>query len=69
LPDAPPNETRTLAPDSFSAEIRDFTAALSMASVPFHLAVQLVPSEITKARLYVVGDPFESVAEASVALT
>jgi hypothetical protein len=40
-----------------------------MASVPFHLAVQSVPSEITKARLYVVGDPVESVAEASVALT
>jgi hypothetical protein len=31
--------------------------------------VQSLPSEITKARLYVDGDPLESLAEASVALT
>lgn len=69
MPDAPPKETRTLAPDSVRAEIRDFTAESSMAVVPFHFGVQSLPSEITKARLYVVGDPVESVSEAVVALT
>jgi hypothetical protein len=45
------------------------TAELPMAYVPFHFAVQSLPSEITKARLYVVGEPVESVSEGVVALT
>ncbi|GGN86094.1 hypothetical protein GCM10011579_077560 [Streptomyces albiflavescens] len=69
MPDAPPKETRTLAPDSLSAEIRVCTAELPMAYVPFHFGVQSLPSEITKARLYVVGEPVESVSDAVVALT
>jgi len=31
VPVAPPKETRTAAPDSFSAEMRDFTAELPVA--------------------------------------
>ncbi|GAA5003595.1 hypothetical protein GCM10023335_19430 [Streptomyces siamensis] len=69
FPEAPPKDTRTLAPDFFSAEIRDATAESPRAYVPFHFGVQALPSEITKARLYVDGDPLESVAEAVVALT
>lgn len=37
--------------------------------VPFHFGVQSLPSAMTKARLYVAGEPAESLAEASVALT
>ncbi len=69
LPDAPPKETRTVAPDSFSAEIREATAESSTALAPFHFGVQLLPSEMTKARLYVAGEPAESFSEASPALT
>src|SRR3954471_7619619 len=69
LPEAPPKETRTVAPFSVSCEIRDFTAELEMAYWPFHFGVQPLPSEMTKARLYVDGEPLESVPEAVVALT
>ncbi len=40
-----------------------------MAFVSFHFGVQALPSAITKARLYTVGEPAESLSEASVALT
>ena len=69
LPEAPPKETRTVAPEAVSAEIRDVTAGSPMAFSAFHSGVQLLPSEITKARLYVVGEPAVSLPEASPALT
>ncbi|PSM38795.1 hypothetical protein C6Y14_35060 [Streptomyces dioscori] len=69
FPDAPPKETRTAAPDSVSAEIRDFTAESPIAVVPFQEGVQALPSAMTKARLYVEGEPAESLSEAVVALT
>jgi hypothetical protein len=40
-----------------------------MAYIPSHFGVQALPSEITKARLYVVGAPAESLPTAVVALT
>jgi hypothetical protein len=49
--------------------MRDFTAELPIAVVPFHFGVQLLPPEITKARLYADGEPASSVSAASVALT
>jgi len=52
-----------------SAAVRDFTAGSPIAYMPSHSGVQPLPSEITKARLYVVGDPAESVSAAVVALT
>jgi hypothetical protein len=52
-----------------SWDIRDFTVASPIAWVPFHFGVQSLPPEITKARLYVFGEPLESRADASVALT
>ncbi|BCL29972.1 hypothetical protein GCM10017557_48310 [Streptomyces aurantiacus] len=58
-----------MEPDSVSAEIRDFTAESPIAVVPFHFGVQLLPSAMTKARLYVDGEPAESLSEAVVALT
>lgn len=69
LPEAPPKETRTSAPSFFRRGVRDFTAGSPIFSVPFHLGVQPPPSEITKVRLYVDGEPAESVSDASVALT
>jgi hypothetical protein len=69
LPDAPPKDTRTLAPDSFSAEILDFTAELSIAVVPFHSGVQVLPLAMAKERLYVDGDPELSMSDAVVTLT
>lgn len=69
MPDAPPKETRTVAPDALSAEIRFFTVASPMPCVPFHVGVQELPSAMVKARLYVEGDAAASRSEASVALT
>lgn len=69
FPEDPPKETRTAAPDSLSASMRDFTAVLSRAYSPFHFGAQSSPSEITKARLYVEGDPAVSMSTAVVALT
>ncbi|GGW63255.1 hypothetical protein GCM10010350_54770 [Streptomyces galilaeus] len=68
-PDAPPKETRTEAPVSVSAATREATVASSTACRPFHSGVQPLPSEMTKARLYVAGVPAASLAEASAALT
>ncbi|GHA54838.1 hypothetical protein GCM10010372_63600 [Streptomyces tauricus] len=58
-----------MEPDSVSAEIRDFTAESPIAVVPFHAGAQSLPSAMTKARLYVDGEPAESLPEAVVALT
>lgn len=69
MPEAPPKETRTDAPESVSAEIRDCTAESSIASVPFHAGVHASPSAITNARLYAAADPASSRSEASVAST
>ncbi|MDQ0811896.1 hypothetical protein QFZ63_003610 [Streptomyces sp. B3I7] len=69
FPEDPPKETRTEAPDFFSAAMRDFTAALPRAYWAFHFATQSSPSEMTKARLYVEGEPAVSMPTAVVALT
>ena len=58
-----------MPPDSLSADIRDLTAESPMAVVPFHFGVQPLPPAMTKARLYVAGEPAESLSEALVALT
>jgi hypothetical protein len=58
-----------VAPDSLSAEILDFTAELSIAVVPFHSGVQVLPLAMAKERLYVDGDPALSVSAAVATLT
>jgi hypothetical protein len=52
-----------------SAEILDFTAELSIAVVPFHSGVQVLPLAMAKERLYVDGDPALSVSAAVATLT
>ncbi|CAM5476068.1 hypothetical protein STENM327S_08304 [Streptomyces tendae] len=68
VPDAPPKETRTLA-DFFSFSTREATEASSMSCTPFQRGTQSSPDAMTNARLYAVGEPAVSVAEAVVALT
>ncbi|GGS12216.1 hypothetical protein GCM10010269_59210 [Streptomyces humidus] len=58
-----------MAPDFVSFATRDFTAGSSTAFVPFQVGVQALPSAMTNARLYAVGEPAESLSEASTALT
>ncbi len=69
MPEAPPKETRTVAPDSVSFSARAVAEASSMSWTPFQRGTQSSPEERTNARLYVVGSPAVSLAEAVVALT
>ncbi len=69
VPEAPPKETRTSAPDALSSVRREATEASSMSWTPFQRGTQSSPEEMTNARLYVAGEPAASVAEAVVALT
>ena len=66
LPEAPPKETRSVAPSFLSFAIRDFTVASDIAFSSLHFGVQSLPSAITKARSYVVGESAESSSEAFV---
>lgn len=71
VPEEPPKETRTVAPDDSSSATREATEVSSMSWTPFQRGVQpsSSPDAMTNARLYVAGEPAVSVGEAVVALT